>query len=159
MLQRNIYSDLGITALNVAKDATALSVAVKNIREHFGIYGELVVQEFLDGRDINVGVLTDEMIVLPITEEDYSEIGDLPKICGFESKWDEASPYWKIKTKPTTLSEKDQADVAKWSQALFKRLDAHDYARFDWRADANGKPRFIEANPNCGWCWDGRSLY
>ena len=38
---------------------------------------------------------------------------------------------------------------------LFQRLGCRDYARFDWRLDANGTPRLLEVNPNPGWCWDG----
>jgi len=38
---------------------------------------------------------------------------------------------------------------------LFERLECRDYARFDWRLDANNTPRLLEVNPNPGWCWDG----
>jgi D-alanine-D-alanine ligase len=38
---------------------------------------------------------------------------------------------------------------------LFERLECRDYARFDWRLDARGNPKLLEANPNPGWCWDG----
>jgi D-alanine-D-alanine ligase len=38
---------------------------------------------------------------------------------------------------------------------LFERVGCRDYARFDWRLDANGTPRLLEINPNPGWCWDG----
>lgn len=123
-----------------------------------------MLQEFLEGRDINVGVI--ERLdsksghyvpwTLPITEEDYSELPpDLPKICGFESKWDESSPYYKIKTRSTTLSAEVQEKIAEYTRLLFRRIECHDYARFDWRLDSQGNPRLLEANPNCGWCWDG----
>ena len=26
---------------------------------------------------------------------------------------------------------------------------------FTQRLDGQGNPRLLEANPNCGWCWDG----
>ncbi|MEM3155984.1 MAG: D-alanine--D-alanine ligase, partial [Nitrososphaerota archaeon] len=35
------------------------------------------------------------------------------------------------------------------------RLGCRDYARFDWRLGSDGVPRFLEANPNPGWVWDG----
>ena len=38
---------------------------------------------------------------------------------------------------------------------LYERLECRDYARFDWRLDASGNPKLLEANPNPGWCWDG----
>ncbi|MDA1100324.1 MAG: hypothetical protein O2967_15200 [Proteobacteria bacterium] len=31
-----------------------------------------------------------------------------------------------------------------------------DYARFDFRASADGGIKLLEANPNPGWCWDGK---
>lgn len=151
----------GITEKSVCKTPQDIDAAMKMIREDFGVDCPILVQEFLDGRDINVGVLgycekNGEPRALPITEEDYSALPEnLPKILGFESKWDPESPYWNIKTRPTTLTKEVQDKVIEWSLRLFKRLDIHDYCRFDWRLDSQGHPRLIEVNPNCGWCWDG----
>jgi len=39
---------------------------------------------------------------------------------------------------------------------LFERLRCRDYARFDFRADADGEIKLLEVNPNPGWCWDGK---
>jgi D-alanine-D-alanine ligase len=151
----------GITEKSVCRNPDDIDTALKMIRDDFGVDCPILVQEFLDGRDINVGVLgycekTGEPRALPITEEDYSALPEnLPKILGFESKWDPESPYWNIKTRPTTLSKEAQDKVIEWSIRLFRRLEIKDYCRFDWRLDNNGKPHLIEANPNCGWCWDG----
>jgi D-alanine-D-alanine ligase len=93
---------------------------------------------------------------LPITEEDYSAVPDeLPKICGYEAKWLPDSPYWNIRSVRADLPEKTRNEIVKCCLALFTRLDCRDYARFDWRLDAKGKPRLLEVNPNPGWCWDG----
>jgi D-alanine-D-alanine ligase len=35
-------------------------------------------------------------------------------------------------------------------------LECRDYARFDFRTDADGEIKLLEANPNPGWCWDGK---
>jgi hypothetical protein len=70
-------------------------VAIASIRDVFCVRGPVLIQEYLTGRDVNVGVMERENPktgkiepwVLPITEEDYSALPeDLPKICGFESK-------------------------------------------------------------------------
>jgi D-alanine-D-alanine ligase len=46
-------------------------------------------------------------IFLPITQEDYSEVPpELPRILGFEAKWDENSPYFRIGTKKAEIDEK-----------------------------------------------------
>lgn len=171
-----MLSLLGITAKNVCYRLEEVEVAIEQIRNVFYITGPLLIQEFLTGRDVNAGVMErvvagggandggvvdasmakKEIWVLPITEEDYSKVPEeLPKICGFESKWDESSPYFQIITRPTTLSASIQCKIGEMTKLLFSRLECHDYARFDWRLDAHGNPRFLEANPNCGWCWDG----
>jgi D-alanine-D-alanine ligase len=53
------------------------------------------------------------------------------------------------------LPEDIEKFIEECSLKLFKRLECRDYARFDWRLDAEGKPHLLEANPNPGWCHDG----
>jgi D-alanine-D-alanine ligase len=149
----------GITKKNVCHSEADLHAAIKNIREVFNVHGALLIQEYLEGRDINCGIIGNPPYghtVLPITEEDYSAVPEgWPKICGFESKWDPESPYWNIKTVPTTLDKEKQHIITDCSTRLFRRLGVRDYARFDWRLDSEGNPYLLEANPNCGWCEDG----
>lgn len=154
----------GLTKKNIAKNDEDLLLALDSVRREFKLEGTLLIQEYLEGPDLNVGLMGNGPRVLPITQEDYSALpADFPKICGFESKvkhhanqkWIETSPYWNIKTIPTQISPEKQKLVADYSTALFKRIGCRDYARFDWRLDSNGNPRLIEANPNCGWCHDG----
>ncbi|MBD3253974.1 MAG: D-alanine--D-alanine ligase, partial [Candidatus Lokiarchaeota archaeon] len=94
--------------------------------------------------------------ILPISEEDYSEIPEnMPKICGYEAKWLPDSIYWKIKSVPANLPEETIHFIESCSIKLFERLECRDYARFDWRLNAEGEPKLLEVNPNPGWCWDG----
>lgn len=145
----------GITAKSVANNIQELESALRQVRQVFHIDCPVIVQEYLTGRDINVAILGNDNVngephVLPLTEEDYSAVPDgLPKICGFESKWDESSPYYGIKTRMATCSKEVQEKITKWSQAMFNRIECQDYARFDWRLDSKGNPRLLEANPNC----------
>ena len=53
------------------------------------------------------------------------------------------------------LSEGARAELVSASRQLFTRFRLRDYARFDFRLDESGAPVFLEANANCGWCWDG----
>jgi len=119
----------------------------------------LLVQEYLDGKDINcviIGNPPGPHTVLPLTEEVYPILPEgWPKILGFESKWDPESPYWQIKSQLTTLDAEKQQLITDCSRRLFHRLGIRDYARFDWRLDSAGNPRLLEVNPNCGWCDDG----
>jgi len=149
----------GITKKNVCRTEAELHDAIKSIREVFNVHGALLIQEYLEGRDVNCAIIgnpPNKHMVLPVTEEDYSALpAGWPKICGFESKWDPESPYWNIKTVPTTLDKEKQQLITDCSIRLFQRLGVRDYARFDWRLDSEGYPHLLEANPNCGWCEDG----
>jgi D-alanine-D-alanine ligase len=42
------------------------------------------------------------------------------------------------------------------AELLFERLGCRDYARFDFRAAADGTPRLMEVNPNPAWAYDGK---
>lgn len=151
-------SSFGITQKSIVHSREELLDIMKETREKIGSDKPLLLEEFLPGKDISVGIIGNppSCTVLPITEEDYSAVpGELPKICGYEAKWLPDSSYWKIKSVPADLPEKTQKEVVRSCLALFTRLGCRDYARFDWRLDAEGRPRLLEVNPNPGWCWDG----
>lgn len=152
-------SSFGITQKNVCYDLQSLESAIIDIREKCGYHNPILVETFLTGKDISVGIIGNtptSYIILPIIEEDYSALPkDLPRICGYEAKWDPTSPYWKIKSVAANLSEDVERFLGASCLKLFERLGCRDYARFDWRLDENGTPRLLEVNPNPGWCWDG----
>jgi D-alanine-D-alanine ligase len=95
---------------------------------------------------------------LPILEVDYTKLpGNLPKILSYESKWLPESPYWtNISYKEAELGDDEARSLVQHSERLFQALECRDYARFDYRMDANGVPKLLEVNPNPGWCWDGK---
>ncbi len=152
-------SSFGITQHNVCYDLQSLESAIVGIRSKFGYKNPILVEEYLTGKDISVGIIgnpSQAYTILPIIEEDYSMLPEgLPHICGYEAKWDPTSPYWNIKSIPANLPEDVERFLGAKCLNLFDRLGCRDYARFDWRLDANGTPRLLEVNPNPGWCWDG----
>ncbi len=152
-------SSFGITARSVAYDAEGLIDAISEIRQNLGYEKPILVEEFLTGSDVTVGIIGNPpsmYTVLPIAEEDYSALPeDLPRICGYEAKWCPDSPYWQIKSVPTSISQETQKDLIEWSAKLAERLECRDYTRLDWRLDGKGRPKLLEVNPNPGWCWDG----
>lgn len=152
-------SSFGITQRSVANNLEAFINAISEIRERFGYEKPILVEEFLTGKDLSVGIIgnpPESYTLLPIIEEDYSHLPEgIPRICGYEAKWLPDSPYWKIKSIPARLSEKIEKSIVEWSVKLFERLECRDYARFDWRLDSRGNPKLLEVNPNPGWCWDG----
>lgn len=152
-------SSFGITQQSVAKNHEQLINAISMIRERLGYDKPILVEELLTGKDLSVGIIGNPLTsytVLPITEEDYSDVpADLPRICGYEAKWLPDSPYYKIKSIPANLTETEEKFIVECCMKLFERLECRDYSRFDWRLDAKGQPKLLEVNPNPGWCWDG----
>jgi D-alanine-D-alanine ligase len=121
----------------------------------------LLMQEFLCGAEYSVGVIGDPdatFEVLPILEVDYARLDPaLPRILAYESKFDPRSAYaqqigYVRADLPDDVTKRLGDQVAR----LFRRLGCRDYARFDFRRDRHGEIKFLEANPNPGWCWDGK---
>jgi len=152
-------SSFGITQQSVANNHEQLINAISMIRERLGYDKPILVEELLTGKDLSVGIIGNPLTsytVLPVTEEDYSDVPeDLPRICGYEAKWLPDSPYFKIKSIPANLAEETEKFIVECCMKLFERLECRDYSRFDWRLDAKGQPKLLEVNPNPGWCWDG----
>jgi D-alanine-D-alanine ligase len=153
-------SSVGITVDSVCHDVRQLEQAIAKVREATGFDRPVLVEQFLTGKDISVGIIgnpPDSYTVLPVIEEDYSQLPEgLPRICGYEAKWDTESEYFrKVKSIPADLPQPTIDFLNASCIRLFQRVGCQDYARFDWRLDGNNTPRLLEVNPNPGWCWDG----
>ncbi len=153
-------SSFGITRESVANSIEELNDAILQIRQKFGYENPILVEEFLPGKEISVGIIgnpPESYTVLPIVEEDFSLLPpDLPKICGYEAKWMPESPYFKLlRSIPADLPDDVEKSIIENCVKLSARLECRDYCRFDLRLDANGVPKLLEVNPNPGWCWDG----
>ena len=153
-------SSVGITVESVCYDVRQLEYAIAKVREATGFDRPVLVEQFLTGKDISVGIIgnpPDSYTVLPVIEEDYSQLPEgLPRICGYEAKWDTESVYFRnVKSIPAELPQETIDFLGASCIRLFQRVGCQDYARFDWRLDANSTPRLLEVNPNPGWCWDG----
>lgn len=153
-------SSVGITQDAVVNSTQELMEYLNKLRAEMP-NRPLLVQEFLPGTEVSVGLVGNPGMAfraLPILEVDYTRLDEnLPRILGYESKWIPDSAYWnQIAYRETSLEPDWQRCLVDWSMTLFERLRCRDYARFDFRADANGNLKLLEANPNPGWCWDGK---
>lgn len=152
-------SSFGITQKSVTNTVEELTDAILWIRKNFGYGKPILLEEFLTGAELSVGIIgnMDQYKVLPLIEEDYSDLPEgMPKICGYEAKWLQDSPYMKaLKSIPATVPASVEQELVYHSLKLFERLDCRDYCRFDWRLNSLGEPKLLEVNPNPGWCWDG----
>jgi len=153
-------SSIGITQRAMVANAEEASAYLSRLRETLPDR-PVLIQEYLSGREYTVGLVGNPGIgfnPLPILEVDYGRLPEgLPHILSYESKWDPQSPYWdRISYREADITEDVRRALVDSSIKLFERLDCRDYARFDFRADANGVVKLLEVNPNPGWCWDGK---
>lgn len=153
-------SSQGISMDAVVNDERALVAYLAKLHAAFPDR-PVLVQEFLSGNEFSVGLIGNPetgLTALPLLEVDYSGLRTgLPHILGYESKWHPESPYWTdITYREANPSETDRSRLIDYSMRLFERLGCRDYARFDYRADAEGTIKLLEVNPNPGWCWDGK---
>jgi D-alanine-D-alanine ligase len=153
-------SSVGITQRSVVSTPQeAVEAHTRLSRDFPGI--PILVQEYLTGNEYSVGLIGNPGFgyrVLPLLRVDYSGLPkELPQILSYESKWDPESPYWtSIRYVHATERSDAVSDLISHSTKLFERLGCRDYARFDFRADAQGVIKLLEVNPNPGWCWDGK---
>jgi D-alanine-D-alanine ligase len=153
-------SSQGITKDAVVYNERALLDYLEKLRAEFP-RRPILVQEYLTGSEYSVSLIGNPdqgLRALPLLEVDYTRLDpSLPRILGYESKWEPDSPYWtQIKYHEANLPDYMQAQLIEHSARLFERLGCRDYARFDFRADSKGEIKLLEVNPNPGWCWDGK---
>ncbi len=153
-------NSIGITKEAVVRDSKDLLEYLNKLWESMP-NTPVLIQEFLSGPEYSIGIIGNPGLTidfLPPLEVDYSGLDPkLPKILGYESKWEPDSPYWtQVRYKEADIDEETRRKLFDFSSLLFERLGCRDYARFDFRADAEGEVKLLEVNPNPGWCWDGK---
>jgi D-alanine-D-alanine ligase len=153
-------SSQGITKDAVVNNEKSLLDYLERLRAEFP-RRPILVQEFLTGPEYSVSLVGNPdqgLRALALLEVDYSRLDpNLPRILGYESKWEPTSAYWtQIRYHEANLPDHVQGQLIEHSARLFERLGCRDYARFDFRADSKGEIKLLEVNPNPGWCWDGK---
>ncbi|WP_299524561.1 ATP-grasp domain-containing protein [uncultured Lutibacter sp.] len=112
------------------------------------------IEEFIDGREINISMLAanNEVEVLPPAEIIFSEFfNDKPKIVGYAAKWDENSEEYKqtnrfFETLENTPNLKEKLiTICKQTWTVF---NLKGYARVDFRVDATNNIFILEINGN-----------
>jgi D-alanine-D-alanine ligase len=133
-------SSIGISQASVVANEEQLIKRVNYI--HDTILTPAIVEQFIDGRELYVGVLGNHRLrVLPVWEMSFNKMPDTS---------------WRIATERVKWTVKYQKrhgiDTAESIQHLAKRtyraLDLSGYARIDFRMDGQGKAYVIEANAN-----------
>ncbi len=140
----------------------AISSAVRNkmelMREVERIYSaynqEILVEEFIDGKELTVGILGNgSPFVLPVLEIDFSsckpsgEYFYTWKVKEYEKEVEEClglTPIWHC---PARLSEEENRKVIDVALKAHFVIGCVDFSRIDIRLSVDGTPYVLEVNP------------
>jgi D-alanine-D-alanine ligase len=145
----NVEGSEGISNASLVRRADQLLERVSFI--HDKVNAPALVEEFIDGREIYVGVYGNEQLkVLPpweLTMQMRANGG--PLIATDKAKWDPAhQKKVGLKTGPARLSPALLQNVELLSKRIYRLLGLSGYARLDYRLNASGTFYLLEANPN-----------
>jgi D-alanine-D-alanine ligase len=139
----------GISQASVVENAEQLNKRVQFIHESLGTAA--IVEQFIDGRELYVGVLGNERLeVLPVWEMSFASMPDNRwRIATERVKW--STQYQKkhgIMTDRALLDPALLDRIQHIAKRTYRALDLNGYARIDLRMDDEGRVYVIEANPN-----------
>jgi D-alanine-D-alanine ligase len=139
----------GISQASVVENEEQLHRRVQFVHESLGTAA--IVEQFVDGRELYVGVLGNERLqVFPVWEMFFTQMPDNNwRIATERVKW--STKYQQrhgIQTDEAKLPEGIADRVGQLARRVYRALDLSGYARVDLRMDSNGQVYVIEANPN-----------
>ena len=129
-------SSFGITK---AKTEEEIIPAIKTA---FSEDDEIIIESFLDGTEVSVGVISynDQVLALPVTE-----IVPEGEFFDYEAKYLGKSQ----EITPARISEEDTEKVQNIAKMIYKKLKMQGYTRSEFIFH-NGEPHFIEMNTTPG---------
>ena len=139
----------GISQASVVANEEQLHQRVKFI--HDTILTPAIVEQFVDGRELYVGVLGNHRLrVFPVWEMSFDKMpADNWRIATERVKWNvEYQKRHGIDTAEAKLPEGVASRVQHLAKRTYRALELSGYARIDFRMDGDGKAYVIEANPN-----------
>ena len=140
----------GISLKSVVQNEAELVNRVCFVHERFK--QEALVEEYVPGREVYVGVLGhDDLRCLPAREMTWRR--DVPaeaRFASYKVKWDEGyRQRWGIRNRfLPALDSVIQADLEATCSAVYRGLQLNGYARIDLRLTEDNQFVFLEANPN-----------
>jgi D-alanine-D-alanine ligase len=139
----------GISQASVVENAEQLARRVTFVHDTLGTAA--IVEQFIDGRELYVGVIGNERLdSLPVWEMSFAEMPENRwRIATERVKW--SAQYQKrhgIMTAAAALDPAASERIRRIAKRTYRALDLSGYARIDVRLDDAGRPYVLEANPN-----------
>jgi D-alanine-D-alanine ligase len=143
-------ASLGIAHASVVADPKQLAERTAFIHEQ--TCSDALVEEYIEGRELYVGVLgNDRLKVLPVWEMTFGSLPEnLPAIATRKVKWDRGyqQKYGISTAAAAELPEGTMSRLEQLSKRIFRALHLTGYARMDFRLRADGELFVLEANAN-----------
>ncbi|HKT71565.1 MAG TPA: hypothetical protein VJQ47_01635 [Steroidobacteraceae bacterium] len=143
-------ASLGIAQASVVEDVGKLKERIEFVHEQ--IRSDALVEEFIEGRELYVGVLgNDRLTRLPVWEMVFGSMPDsLAAIATRKVKWDKRyQTRYGITTRAAAdLPPAVEARLDKLSRRIYRTLGLSGYARMDFRVRPDGEVFVLEANAN-----------
>ena len=141
---------IGIEFNAVVSSIKELMERIDWLHEQFD--SPILIEEYVDGREMYVGVLGNETPeALPVIELDLSKLPEgTPRIAAAEVKWAKGTKAYRD-TKSvvaTDLSDETTSLLQTTAVAAYQALELRDYGRVDMRLQPDGRVQVIEVNPN-----------
>ena len=143
-------ASLGIAQASVVNSDDKLAERVTFIHERIGTAA--IVEQYIEGRELYVGVLGNERLrVLPIWELEFR--GLAPGAIRIATEKVKHDPDYQERRGIFQGPAKDlppelQARIDRTARRICRTLQLDGYCRIDFRLSADGIPYFLEANPN-----------
>lgn len=139
-------ASVGIDQHAVVTTREQLDARVAAMQEE---YGEVMVQRYVDGREIAVAFVGEH--TLPLSEIDFSDLeGDLWPIVSYDAKWTPgtADDRGTQPVCPAQVDEELERTILEVASGAWEAVDGWGYGRVDLRVDDAGNPWILEVNPN-----------
>ncbi len=139
---------MGIAKASLVRDEAQLARRVAFVHERLGT--DALVEAFIDGRELYVGVLGNRRLrVLPPLELVVSARDRAPLIATGRLKHDVAYQRKRgVKLREPALPPPLARELRRSVRVVYEALQLSGYARLDFRLDRAGRLFFLEANPN-----------
>jgi D-alanine-D-alanine ligase len=143
-------ASLGIAQASVVDDAQKLRERVQFMHEQIG--SDALVEEYIEGRELYVGMLGNERLTaLPAWEMQFGSMSESVRgIATRKVKWDRAyqKKYGITTAGAGELPPGVEVQLDRLARRIYRALHLSGYARIDFRMRADGSLFVLEANPN-----------
>jgi len=144
------HASFGISRASVVRTPGALANRVAYVHNKIGT--DAIVEEYVPGRELYVGVIGNrQLTVLPTWELLFERLPrHMPRIATERVKHDPGTQdKWGIYQQPAEgLSDSLIAEIERTCRTIYRALELAGYARIDFRLREDGTLFFLEANPN-----------